>query len=66
MYSAGSTQFTIGSITISRYKKLERQTQTYTYLGKRVNVKLWGIRTYSTTLVHTKFKLQFTCDNFQI
>ena len=57
MYSAGSTQFTIGSITISRYKKLERQTQTYTYIGKRVNVKLWGIRTYPTTLVHTRFKL---------
>ena len=43
MYAAGSTQFTICSITIYRYKKLKRQTQTYTYIGKRVNVKLWGI-----------------------
>ena len=57
MYSAGSTQFTIFSISIHSYKKFERQTQTYTYIGKRVNVKLWGIRTYSTTLAHTKFKL---------
>ena len=57
MYSAGSTQFTICSITIYRYKKFERQTQTYTYIGKRVNLKRWGIKTYSTTLAHTKFKL---------